>query len=103
MMAGAMRYRLDEIERRYEELTRELATPEVASDPARLRDLGKQHAELHAIVTAARSQRDALRQVDEWRQMAKEERDQDLAAELRQEAEAAERQAEAADRRLEEL
>ena len=37
--------RFQDIERRYEELNRQLSSPEVASDPSRLRDLGKQHAD----------------------------------------------------------
>jgi len=82
--------RFQEIERRYEELNRELSSPEVASDPSRLRDLGKQHAELEEIVRAHRAMDEAGRQAAEWREMARDEKDQDLAAELRSEAAAAE-------------
>ncbi len=98
-----MRYRLEDVEARYDELTRQLSLPEVSSDLARLRDLSKQHAELHDIVTASRAYRDALKQVEEWRQMAKEEEDPALAEELRAEAERAERHAERLRVRLEAL
>ena len=66
--------RFQEIERRYEELNRELSSPEVASDPSRLRDLGKQHAELEGIVRTHRAVEEAERQAAEWREMAKERR-----------------------------
>jgi peptide chain release factor 1 len=85
--------RFQEIERRYEELNRELSRPEVASDPSRLRDLGKQHAELEEVVRTHRALDEAERQVAEWRDMAKDETDTTLAGELRTEAVAAERRA----------
>jgi peptide chain release factor 1 len=85
--------RFDEIEHRFEELNRELSSPEVASDLSRLRDLGKQHAELEEIVRTHRAMDEAGRQAAEWRDMAKEEKDRDLAAELRSEAVAAEQRA----------
>ena len=85
--------RFEEIERRFEELNRELSSPEVASDPSRLRDLGKQHAELEEIVRTHRAMDEAGRQAVEWRDMAKDEKDLDLTAELRSEAAAAEQRA----------
>src|SRR5436190_812763 len=85
--------RFQEIERRYEELNRELSSPEVASDPSRLRDLGKQHAELEDVVRTHRALDEAERLAREWREMAREERDASLTAELKSEAEAADRRA----------
>src|SRR5438128_10908072 len=98
-----MRERLDEIERAYEELTRELSAPEVTSDPARLRDLGKRHAELHGVVTAYRSLREATSHAEEARQMAKAEADPEMAAFLRSEEADAERRAAALEKELEAL
>jgi peptide chain release factor 1 len=89
-----MNERLEAIEARYEELSRELASPQVASDPARLRDLGKQHSELHDVVLAYRAFREAVRQAEEARLMAKEEKDPEMAEFLRvEEAEAEQRAA----------
>jgi protein subunit release factor A len=42
--------RLAEIEARYAQVEAEMASPEVTSDPERLRDLGKAYAELGDIV-----------------------------------------------------
>jgi peptide chain release factor 1 len=99
----SMRERLDEIEARYEELTRELSSPEVASDPARLRDLGKQHAELQDIVTAYRGYREALRQAEEARILAKDEKNPEMAAYFREEETGAEGRAAELERKIEVL
>jgi peptide chain release factor 1 len=96
-----MQERIDELERRYEELTRELSRPEVASDPARLRDLGRLHAELHQIVTTARAYREAIRQAEEARVLAKEEKDPEMSAYLRGEEQQAEARAAKLERDLE--
>ena len=96
-----MRERLDEIVQRYEELTEELSKPEVASDPSRLRDLGKKHAELGIIVTAYRAYLEALRQAEEARTIAKDESDPDMVAYLRGEEAAADSRAEVLEKRLE--
>jgi peptide chain release factor 1 len=47
--------RLSEIEARYDELTREMATPEAASDPAHLGNLGREIARLEPIVATIRA------------------------------------------------
>src|SRR2546422_10718811 len=98
-----MRERLEEIEAQYEELGRELSRPEVAADPARLRDLGRRHAELHDIVTTNRAYREAVRQAEEARSMARQERDPEMAEYLRGEEEAAGRKAAQLEKQLEAL
>jgi peptide chain release factor 1 len=98
-----MRERLDDLEERYEELTRELSAPDVASDPDRLRDLGKKHAELHEIVTTYRSYQEAIRQLDEVRLMGKDERDPEMLAFLRAEEADAEQRVSRLEHQLETL
>ena len=88
-----MRERLDEIEAAHEKLTQELSSPDVASDPARLRDLGKRHRELDEIVTAYRAYKKALADAEEARALAREEKDPDAQAYFRDEAERAGAQA----------
>jgi len=95
--------RLDEIESRYDELAAELASPDVATDPERLRRLGKQFAELEEIVLPYRQYREAVRQGEEARALAKEESDAEMAAYAREEAAAAERRASKLWSRLERL
>ncbi len=96
-----MRERLDQIEASYEELTRELSSPEVASDPARLRDLGRRHSELEAIVTAYRQYKKATADAEDARGLAREEKDPETQAYFRQEAERAEGEAAELKSRLE--
>ena len=49
--------RLDEIERTYEDVERQLADPEVLADQARLVELSRRHAELGDVVRAYRAWR----------------------------------------------
>ncbi|HEX2088409.1 MAG TPA: peptide chain release factor 1 [Actinomycetota bacterium] len=98
-----MRQRLDELKQRYEELSRELSSPDVASDPARLRDLGKQHAELHEIVSTHRRLEEERRQADEARVLARAERDPEMADYFLAEEREAQGRVEELDRRLQEL
>jgi peptide chain release factor 1 len=85
--------RLAEIEARFEEIGQEMARPEVAADPERLRTLGKTYAELGTVVAPLREHREARRQAEEARTMAKEEADPEMVAFLETEAEKAERRA----------
>jgi peptide chain release factor 1 len=96
-----MRQRLEEIEGSYDELTRELSAPGVASDPARLRDLGKRHSELEEIVTIGRQWRKALDDAEEARSLVRDEKDPETEAYFRQEAERAQQQATELERQLE--
>jgi len=52
--------RLAELEQRYERLQGEMASPDVAKDPDRLRRLGKDLSELGEIVAPFREYRAAL-------------------------------------------
>ncbi|MGH2675615.1 MAG: peptide chain release factor 1, partial [Actinomycetota bacterium] len=96
-----MRERLQEIENTYEELTRELSSPGVASDPSRLRELGRRHRELEEIVTAYREHRKAVADADDARTLAREERDPESEEFYRQEAAEASERARELEERLE--
>ena len=69
--------KLERIENRYEELTQQMADPEVVSDPDRLAELAREHAELEEIVTLYRQYRQAR---TEWEQAESllEDRDPEL-------------------------
>jgi peptide chain release factor 1 len=95
--------RLAEVEARFERLEAEMASPEAAGDPERLRRLGKDYADLQDIVVPYREFREAERQAQEARALAKEEADAEMAAYLREEADAADARASALRARLEEL
>jgi peptide chain release factor 1 len=69
--------RLDEIERTYDEVERQLADPEVIADQARLIELSRRHAELGEVVRAYRAWRSAGEDLVAARQLQREERSAD--------------------------
>jgi peptide chain release factor 1 len=95
--------RLADVEARFERLQAEMAEPEVASDRERLRRLGKDIADLHEVVLPYREYREATRQAEEARALAKDESDPEMAAFLRDEADTADANAARLRRRLEEI
>ena len=102
-MAEGMEERLAEIEARYEDLQRQLSSPDIASDLDRMRRLGKDYAELGEIVEPWRDYRAAVQSAEEARSLAKEESDPEMAAYFRDEAEQASGRADSLRRQLEEL
>jgi len=79
--------RLAEIEARYAQVEAEMATPEVASDPERLRDLGKAYAELGEIVRPYRELKAVREQTAEARELGRDAADPEMAAYLAEELE----------------
>lgn len=77
--------KLDDIEKRYEELAREMARPEVAADYDRLQALAKEHAALEEIVSLYRQQRQAQQALAEAEAIVREGGDPELVALARDE------------------
>ncbi len=86
MLATAMWDKLEGIERRYEELAREMARPEVAADFQRLQALAKEHASLEGIVSLYREYKRLDASLAEARLLADQSPDRELAAMARDEA-----------------
>jgi peptide chain release factor 1 len=95
--------RLADVEARYERVQVEMASPDVAADRDRMRRLGKDFAELEQIVVPYRQFREARREAEEARSLAREETDPEMASFLRAEAEAADAKIATLRSRLEEL
>jgi len=72
--------KLDQIEARYEEMTRELSSPEVHDDAGRYQKLAKTHSELGEIVAKYREWKDIEKGLQGAKQLAQESDD----AEMRQ-------------------
>jgi peptide chain release factor 1 len=64
--------KLAEFERRFEEIERQLSDASVASDQNRLRDLGREHADLAAMVNAYREHRRVSGDLEAAREMLKD-------------------------------
>ena len=58
-LSAGLRARLAKVEDRYEEISRQLALPETSADPSRLRALGRELAQVQAVVDAVRALRAA--------------------------------------------
>ena len=70
--------RLDDIERRLDHIEREWSDPEVASDPDRSRELGREQARLAPIVEDTRQLRAVRAQLETSRRERESEHDQEL-------------------------
>lgn len=91
---GALSARLAELERTHAELEASLAEPDVASDPARYREIAKHHAQVAEVVDLAARWRAARDNAEAAREIAAEADGDDRAA---FEAEAAEQESLATD------
>ncbi|MEK7285395.1 MAG: peptide chain release factor 1 [Chloroflexota bacterium] len=93
VLSRGLRDRLAQVERRYEEIGRLMADPDVVSDRDRLRELGQEYASLGGIVATASALHNAEAQLDQARQLLETE-DAELRELAREEAAAAERDVE---------
>jgi peptide chain release factor 1 len=72
--------RLDQIEARYEELTRALSSPETMNDSARYQKTAKAHSEVSSIVEKYREYKDLKRGIAESKAVLADEKDPDMRA-----------------------
>jgi peptide chain release factor 1 len=72
--------RLDQIEARYQELERALASPEIISDSAKYQKTAKAHSELTAVVEKYREYKDLKRGIEESKAVLAEEKDAEMRA-----------------------
>ena len=78
-MAGLTLYeKLDQIEKRYEEMTTELSSPEVLNDSARYQKLARAHADLSDMVEKYREWKQIDKPLAEAKQMAVEADDPEM-------------------------
>jgi len=71
--------------RQYDDVTAQLATPEVLTDLAALRNLGREMSRLEPVVAAYRELKDIREQLDGARQMRDQEQDDEMKAMVREE------------------
>ena len=72
--------RLDQIEARYEELTRALSSPETMNDSAKYQKTAKAHSEVSSIVEKYREFKDLKRGIAESKAVLADEKDPDMRA-----------------------
>jgi peptide chain release factor 1 len=72
--------RLNQIEARYEELTRVLASPDIMNDSAKYQKTAKAHSEIATIVEKYREFKDLTKGIAESKAMLTEEKDPEMRA-----------------------
>ena len=72
--------RLNQIESKYDELTKALASPEIISDSSKYQKTAKAHSELSEIVEKYREYKDLQKGIEESKVMVEDESDADLRA-----------------------
>ncbi|HXX28976.1 MAG TPA: peptide chain release factor 1 [Terriglobales bacterium] len=72
--------RLEQIEARYEELTRALASPEIVQDSAKYQKTAKAHSEIAPVVERYREYKDLRRGIADSRALLVHEKDADMRA-----------------------
>jgi len=92
--------RLERVEKRYQELNRQLALPEIASDLKQLQTLAQERASIETLVTKYRQYQKASKSLEETRAMLSGGLDEEMTALIKQEIESLESQL---DRLLQEL
>ena len=83
-MDEALVARLEEVEATFKEVEQYLADPDALSDQSRFVELGRRHSELKPIVDGFASYRSALSDAKEAAELAAEESDEEMVAELKQ-------------------
>ncbi|HEY7096583.1 MAG TPA: peptide chain release factor 1 [Terriglobales bacterium] len=72
--------KLNQIEARYEELTQQLASPEITSDSARYQKTAKAHSEIAPIAEKYREYKDLKRGIEDSRILIADEKDPEMRA-----------------------
>lgn len=70
--------RLNDVEQRYAELTEQLADPDIATNPARLMEIGSERAEIEEIVNVYQELRSVEQQIQDADAMIKQDDDQEM-------------------------
>ncbi|MCA1797657.1 MAG: peptide chain release factor 1 [Geobacteraceae bacterium] len=76
--------KLEDVEDRFQEVEGLLAQPDILSDQARYRDLGREHAELNEVVTLFRAYRELEQEMEDLRELV-QDKDPEMSAMAAQE------------------
>jgi len=77
--------RLEEVEKRYQELTRQMAKPEIASDAPQLQKLAQERGSIEALVKLYREYRETAKSLEEARAMLDDRLDEEMNELVKQE------------------
>src|SRR5208337_1764391 len=100
MAALTLFEKLNQIESRYDEMTRDLSSPEVHADSGRYQKLAKMHAELEEIVTKYREWKEIEKGLEGAKQLLAESTDTEMKQLAHEEQHSLEARREVVDREL---
>jgi peptide chain release factor 1 len=80
MLSAEMFERLDQIEKKYEELNQALSSPDIVNDSARYQKTAKAHSDLSEVVEKYREYKDLTRGIAESKMMISSETDAEMRA-----------------------
>ncbi len=92
--------KLEELNKRYEELNVELSRPEVVSDPTRLKKVAKEQSDLDEIIKTYRMLTGVIREMDDLNQIIEDGEDPELIAMAREDLRALEERRETLEKEL---
>ncbi len=95
--------KLNEIENKYDELTKKLADPEVLADHNRYQELARAHSELSKLVEKIRDFKKVSNDIEEAKEMLSEAEDEEMEHFLRNEQHRLEKERETAEEQLKEM
>ncbi len=84
--------KLEQIDKRYQELEEQIAMPEVSSDPKQLQKLAQERASIEDVVTKYRKYKATSKELEETKAMLHDRLDEEMTALARQEIESLESQ-----------
>ena len=79
--------KLEQIEKRYEELTKQISLPEISSDPKQLQTLAQERASVESVVTKYRDYKTTSKALEDTRSMLNDGLDEEMTALVKQEIE----------------
>ncbi len=82
--------RLERVEKRYQELAQQMATPEVTSDPKQLQKLAQESASIENLVTKYREYKSTSRSLEDTKAMLSDGLDEEMKTLVKQEIESLE-------------
>ncbi len=92
--------KLQKIEDRYEELSKQLADPQIVSDYEKYTQYAKEHAELKEIVDAFKRYKNVLKQIEENKEIIEDGEDEELVELAKEDLKSLEKEAEELEEKL---
>lgn len=84
-MQDSIRYKLEKLNQRFEEITALLNLPEIQSDTGRFRGLSQEYSQLEPVITTFRDYEESLQTLAEAKELLLDESDPELRALVREE------------------